>query len=123
MAQPFPSPASTAPGDCARSWSPATGRGRGWLYPHCAAGLVLAGQVVEYLQALTGQSGEEGRLQALHRMLDPEAAGAALDLPTFHAVMRKWIASCQQEGGSQLAEEWDVASGDLGLVITAPGRS
>ncbi|NWZ60666.1 KASH5 protein, partial [Haliaeetus albicilla] len=47
---------------------------------------------------VTGQSSEEGQLRALHRMLDPEAAGAALDLPTFRAIMREWIASCQQEG-------------------------
>ncbi|KAM6032506.1 protein KASH5 [Theristicus caerulescens] len=80
-------------------------------------GTVLAQQVVEYLQAVTGQSGEEGQLQALRRMLDPEAAGTALDLPTFHAVMREWIASCQQEGGSRLAEEQDAAAGDLGLVL------
>ncbi|XP_064296597.1 protein KASH5 [Phalacrocorax carbo] len=52
-------------------------------------------------------------------MLDPEAVGAALDLPTFHAVMREWIASCQQEGGSRLAEERDAAAGDIGLVLAA----
>ncbi|KAM6188320.1 protein KASH5 [Sarcoramphus papa] len=85
--------------------------------PPCATGTVLAQRVVEYLQAVTGQSGEEGQLRALHHMLDPEAAGAALDLPTFHAVMKEWIASCQQEGGSWLAEERDAAAGDLGLVL------
>ncbi|NXH70025.1 KASH5 protein, partial [Hydrobates tethys] len=47
---------------------------------------------------VTEQSVEEGQLRALRRMLDPEAVGAALDLPTFHAVMREWIALCQQEG-------------------------
>ncbi|XP_074995216.1 uncharacterized protein LOC142076709 [Calonectris borealis] len=82
-------------------------------------GMVLAQQVVEYLQAVTGQSVEEGQLRALRRMLDPEAAGAALDLPTFHAVMREWIASCRQEGGSWLTEERDAAAGDLGLVLAA----
>ncbi|XP_052635456.1 protein KASH5 [Harpia harpyja] len=107
-------------------------------------GMVLAWRVVEYLQAVTGQSSEEGQLRALHRMLDPEAAGAALDLPTFHAIMREWIASCQQGSvpgdqgqkavprvlagttdsshlsrGSRLTEEWDVAAGDLGLVLAA----
>ncbi|XP_069630176.1 protein KASH5 isoform X7 [Haliaeetus albicilla] len=113
--------------------------------PPCAAGTVLAWRVVEYLQAVTGQSSEEGQLRALHRMLDPEAAGAALDLPTFRAIMREWIASCQQEGsvpgdqgqkavprvpagttdsshlsrGPRFAEEWDVAAGDLGLVLAA----
>ncbi|KAM9591754.1 protein KASH5 isoform 2-T2 [Morphnus guianensis] len=112
--------------------------------PPCAAGMVLAWRVVEYLQAVTGQSSEEGQLRALHRMLDPEAAGAALDLPTFHAIMREWIALCQQGSvpgdqgqkavprvlagatdsshlsrGSRLAEEWDVAAGDLGLVLAA----
>ncbi|NXR04754.1 KASH5 protein, partial [Sagittarius serpentarius] len=47
---------------------------------------------------VTGQSSEEGQLRALHRMLDPEAAGTALDLPTFRGIMREWIVSCQQEG-------------------------
>ncbi|XP_074875097.1 protein KASH5 [Buteo buteo] len=84
-------------------------------------GTVLAWRVVEYLQAVTGQSSEEGPLRALHRMLDPEAAGAALDLPTFRAIMREWIASCQQEGGPRFAEERDVAAGDLGLVLAAGG--
>ncbi|XP_054668455.1 protein KASH5 isoform X7 [Grus americana] len=108
-------------------------------------GTVTAQGVVEYLEKVTGQSGEEGQLQALHRMLDPEAAGTALDLPTFNAIMREWIASCRQEGsvagnrgrnvvpsvpagatngshlprGSQLAEERDAAAGDLGLVLAA----
>ncbi|NWI33795.1 KASH5 protein, partial [Sula dactylatra] len=50
---------------------------------------------------VTGQSGEEGQLQALHRMLDPEAVGATLDLPTFRAIMWEWIALCQQEGSHQ----------------------
>uniref|UniRef100_A0A8B9MRS0 Protein KASH5 EF-hand-like domain-containing protein n=1 Tax=Accipiter nisus TaxID=211598 RepID=A0A8B9MRS0_9AVES len=112
-------------------------------------GTVLAWRVVEYLQAVTGQSSEEGQLRALHRMLDPEAAGAALDLPTFRAIMREWITSCQQEGsvqgnqgqkavprvpasttnsshlsrGPRFAEEWDVAAGDLGLVLAGGGRS
>lgn len=137
---PFPSPIpAVTPGECAWSWSPAPQPDT----PPCAAGTVLAWRVVEYLQAVTGQSSEEGQLRALHRMLDPEAAGAALDLPTFHAIMREWIASCQQEGsvpgdqgqkavphvpagttdsshlsrGPRFAEEWDVAAGDLGLVL------
>ncbi|NWS65181.1 KASH5 protein, partial [Chunga burmeisteri] len=46
---------------------------------------------------VTGQSSKEGQLQALHRMLDPKAAGVELDLPTFCAIMRQWIVSCQQE--------------------------
>ncbi|XP_072703826.1 protein KASH5 isoform X4 [Ciconia boyciana] len=82
-------------------------------------GTVLAQQVVEYLQVVTGQSSEEGQLRVLRHMLDPKAAGMALDLPTFHAVMREWITSCQQEGGSWLAEEQDAAAGDLGLVLAA----
>ncbi|XP_075345537.1 protein KASH5 [Mycteria americana] len=82
-------------------------------------GTVLAQQVVEYLQVVTGQSSEEGQLRVLRHMLDPKAAGMALDLPTFHAIMREWIMSCQQEGGSWLAEEQDAAAGDLGLVLAA----
>lgn len=62
------------------------------------AGVVPAWRIVEYLQAVTGRSGEEQQLQELRQMLELTAAGVALDLPTFRAVMREWIAHCQQDG-------------------------
>lgn len=53
---------------------------------------------MEYLQAVTGRSGEEQQLQKLGQMLEVTAAGVALDLPTFRTVMREWIAHCQRDG-------------------------
>ncbi|XP_040395273.1 protein KASH5-like [Cygnus olor] len=50
-------------------------------------------------------------------MLELTAAGGALDLPTFRAVMREWIAHCQWDGASQSAEELDVTGGPR--VLTA----
>lgn len=63
------------------------------------AGAVPAWRIVEYLQAVTGRSGEEQQLQELRQMLELTAAGVALDLPTFRAVMRECQhAHCQQDG-------------------------
>ncbi|NXQ33251.1 KASH5 protein, partial [Alaudala cheleensis] len=61
---------------------------------------------------VTGHSGQDGRLRALRRALDPAAAGAALDRARFRAAMGAWIAACRQDG----AEEQDVATGDAGAV-------
>ncbi|XP_068035124.1 leukocyte antigen CD37 isoform X2 [Anomalospiza imberbis] len=75
-------------------------------------GMVQPQQVVEYVAAMTGHSGHDGRLQALRRALDPAAAGTALDWTRFRMAMGAWIAACRQDG----AEEQDVATGDTGLV-------
>lgn len=63
-----------------------------------AAGEVSVFRIIEYLQSVTGQNCEEGRLQLLYRMLDPEERGVTVNLPTFHAIMKKWIADCRQDG-------------------------
>ncbi|XP_027488448.1 protein KASH5, partial [Corapipo altera] len=68
-------------------------------------GSVLPQRVVEYVAAVTGHSGHEGRLRALRRALDPAASGAALDLPRFRAAMGTWIAACRQDGSAWLGEE------------------
>ncbi|KAJ7428421.1 protein KASH5 [Pitangus sulphuratus] len=60
--------------------------------------MVLPQRVVEYVAAVTGHSGHEGRLRALRRALDPAASGAALDLPQFRVAMGTWIAACRQDG-------------------------
>ncbi|XP_041568916.2 protein KASH5 isoform X4 [Taeniopygia guttata] len=75
-------------------------------------GMVRPQQVVEYVAAMTGHSGHDGRLQALRRALDPAAAGTALDWARFRTAMGAWIAACRQDG----AEEQDVATGDTGPV-------
>ncbi|KAM4879832.1 protein KASH5 [Sylvia borin] len=75
-------------------------------------GMVQPQRVVEYVAAMTGHSGHDGRLRALRRALDPAAAGTALDWSRFRAAMGAWIAACRQDG----AEEQDVATGDAGPV-------
>ncbi|CAM2110114.1 unnamed protein product [Caretta caretta] len=70
-------------------------------------GQVSVFRIIEYLQSVTGQSCEEGRLQLLYKMLDPEERGVAVDLPTFHAVMKNWIADCRQDGGLDTMKEQD----------------
>ncbi|XP_035164706.1 protein KASH5 [Oxyura jamaicensis] len=107
----------------------ATGAEGGWLeeslldcaFAACDAeqtGAVPAWRIVEYLQAVTGRSGEEQQLQELRQMLELTAAGVALDLPTFRAVMREWIAHCQRDGALQPAEELDVTAGPHVLTAT-----
>ncbi|XP_036261814.1 protein KASH5 [Molothrus ater] len=75
-------------------------------------GLVQPQRVVEYVAAMTGHSGHDGRLRALQRALDPAAAGTALDWSRFRSAMGAWIAACRQDG----AEEQDMATGDTGAV-------
>ncbi|XP_058678671.1 protein KASH5 [Ammospiza caudacuta] len=75
-------------------------------------GLVQPQRVVEYVAAMTGHSGHDGRLRALQQALDPAAAGTALDWSRFRSAMGAWIAACRQDG----AEERDVATGDTGAV-------
>ncbi|XP_077027119.1 protein KASH5 isoform X1 [Agelaius phoeniceus] len=103
-------------------------------------GLVQPQRVVEYVAAMTGHSGHDGRLRALQRALDPAAAGTALDWSRFRSAMGAWIAACRQDGSvprdrwarclvpatpvsgadPQLrpcrAEEQDMATGDTGAV-------
>uniref|UniRef100_A0A8C0U3F3 KASH5-like coiled-coil domain-containing protein n=1 Tax=Cyanistes caeruleus TaxID=156563 RepID=A0A8C0U3F3_CYACU len=74
--------------------------------------MVQPQRVVEYVAAMTGHSGHDGRLRALQQALDPAATGTALDWTRFRTAMGAWIAACRQDG----AEEQDVATGDAGPV-------
>ncbi|XP_078271027.1 uncharacterized protein LOC144602164 [Rhinoraja longicauda] len=62
-------------------------------------GRVAASVIVRYLQEMTGQS-QDGRLQMLHNMLDPERKDIAIDRGSFHLTMRRWIANCTQDWSS-----------------------
>ncbi|KAM4825484.1 protein KASH5 isoform 6-T6 [Thomomys bottae] len=70
-------------------------------------GAVAVTHVLAYLEAVTGQGPQDTRLQTLARSLDPagQGPGATVDLDTFLAVMRDWVAACQLRGGLELAEE------------------
>ncbi|XP_027947429.1 protein KASH5 isoform X5 [Eumetopias jubatus] len=70
-------------------------------------GIVAVTHVLAYLEAVTGQDPQDARLQTLACNLDPNGEGpqATVDLDTFLAVMRDWIAACQLDGGLELEEE------------------
>ncbi|XP_006898793.1 PREDICTED: protein KASH5 [Elephantulus edwardii] len=70
-------------------------------------GVVAVTRVVAYLATVTGRGPQDACLQTLARSLDPsgEGPGATVDLDTFLAVMRDWIAACQLDGGLELEEE------------------
>ncbi|XP_045844367.1 protein KASH5 [Meles meles] len=70
-------------------------------------GLVAVTHVLAYLEAVTGRDPQDARLQTLACNLDPNGEGpqATVDLDTFLAVMRDWIAACQLDGGLELEEE------------------
>ncbi|RXM27180.1 Protein MRVI1 [Acipenser ruthenus] len=60
-------------------------------------GEVLASTVMQYLQDMTAQSPERGRLLMLYNMLDPYRQGVAVNRDTFHATMKRWIVECSQD--------------------------
>ncbi|KAK1159778.1 lymphoid-restricted membrane protein-like [Acipenser oxyrinchus oxyrinchus] len=60
-------------------------------------GEVLASTVVQYLQDMTAQSPERGRLVMLHNMLDPGRQGVTVNRDAFHAAMKRWIVECSQD--------------------------
>ncbi|XP_058136564.1 protein KASH5 isoform X6 [Dasypus novemcinctus] len=70
-------------------------------------GFVAVTHVLAYLEAVTGRGPQDARLRTLARSLDPNGEGpqAAVDLDTFLAIMRDWIATCQLDGGLELEEE------------------
>ncbi|KAF5891984.1 protein MRVI1-like, partial [Clarias magur] len=81
-------------------------------------GEVLASTVVQFLQAMTGQSGGQDKLIVLKRMLDPEDRDPPVDRDAFHATMRKWIARCSQDG---LFDDSCQASGSDSCKVTGRG--
>ncbi|XP_038384176.1 protein KASH5 isoform X10 [Canis lupus familiaris] len=70
-------------------------------------GIVAVTHVLAYLEAVTGRGPQDTRLRTLACNLDPNGEGpqATVDLDTFLAVMRDWIAACQLDGGLELEEE------------------
>ncbi|XP_006868467.1 PREDICTED: protein KASH5 [Chrysochloris asiatica] len=70
-------------------------------------GTVAVTHVVAYLETVTGRGPKDACLQTLARSLDPNREGpqATVDLDTFLAVMRDWIAACQLDRGLELEEE------------------
>lgn len=63
-------------------------------------GFVAVTHILAYLEAMTGRSPQDTRLQTLAHSLDPNGEGpqATVDLHTFLVIMRDWIAACQLDG-------------------------
>ncbi|KAK2854013.1 hypothetical protein Q5P01_006674 [Channa striata] len=71
-----------------------------FMYDTCDksnSGVVLASTIMQYLQAMTGQSPEQDRLAALRQLFDPDCQDPYLSRETFQATMREWIIQCSQD--------------------------
>ncbi|MBN3322467.1 LRMP protein, partial [Atractosteus spatula] len=58
---------------------------------------VMASTVMQYLQSMTAQSPEQGRLSRLYDMLDPDRKGVCVNRDVFQATMKRWISQCSQD--------------------------
>uniref|UniRef100_A0A8D2JIE2 Inositol 1,4,5-triphosphate receptor associated 2 n=1 Tax=Sciurus vulgaris TaxID=55149 RepID=A0A8D2JIE2_SCIVU len=62
---------------------------RGKLKTICSVGV---SKIIDYLQQTTSQDSEDMSLEELWSMLDPEKRDPQVDLETFHAIMKEWMA-------------------------------
>ncbi|XP_064192952.1 uncharacterized protein mrvi1 isoform X2 [Anguilla rostrata] len=87
-------------------------------------GEVLASRVMQYLQDMTAQTPDQGKLTALYNMLDPNRQDRAVTRETFHSTMRVWIAQCCQTRSEQmdhsLSMQEDYYSTQESHLTTAP---
>ncbi|XP_068959556.1 protein KASH5 [Petaurus breviceps papuanus] len=70
-------------------------------------GVVAVGQVLAYLEAVTGRGPQDSDLCSLAQALDPcgEGPTALVDRATFFSIMQDWIATCQLGLGLEQEEE------------------
>ncbi|XP_020859886.2 LOW QUALITY PROTEIN: protein KASH5 [Phascolarctos cinereus] len=70
-------------------------------------GVVAVGQVLAYLEAVTGRGPQDSDLCSLAQALDPNGEGpaATVDRATFFNIMQGWIATCQLGPGLDREEE------------------
>ncbi|XP_059968026.1 inositol 1,4,5-triphosphate receptor associated 2 isoform X1 [Mesoplodon densirostris] len=85
-------------------------------------GSVRVTKVIDYLRQTTRQGSEDGSLEELWNMLDPEKRDMHVNLETFQAIMREWIAHCRNKwegvnsgsssrAGNSALEQDDIKSG------------
>ncbi|XP_030686414.2 inositol 1,4,5-triphosphate receptor associated 2 isoform X1 [Globicephala melas] len=60
-------------------------------------GSVRVTKVIDYLRQTTSQGSEDGSLEELWNRLDPEKRDMHVNLETFQAIMREWIAHCRNK--------------------------
>ncbi|XP_032415691.1 protein MRVI1 isoform X2 [Xiphophorus hellerii] len=68
-----------------------------------ASGEVLASSIMQYLQTLTAQSGEEDKLASLRQLLDPDLQDPHVSRETFQSAMRMWIAQCREDSSDVIS--------------------
>ncbi|GAB5573625.1 inositol 1 [Prionailurus iriomotensis] len=60
-------------------------------------GSVGIANIIDYLRQTTRQNSEDGGLEELWNMLDPEKRDLHVDLETFHTIMKEWMACCRNK--------------------------
>ncbi|XP_039077650.1 inositol 1,4,5-triphosphate receptor associated 2 isoform X1 [Hyaena hyaena] len=60
-------------------------------------GSVGIANIIDYLRQMTNQNCEDGGLEELWNMVDPEKRDLCVDLETFHALMKEWMACCRNK--------------------------
>ncbi|XP_021114737.1 lymphoid-restricted membrane protein isoform X2 [Heterocephalus glaber] len=58
-------------------------------------GSIEVGKVIDYLRQTSSQDLEDSGLEELWTMLDPEKTDPQVDLDTFHAAVKEWMAYCR----------------------------
>ncbi|XP_023388134.1 lymphoid-restricted membrane protein [Pteropus vampyrus] len=73
-------------------------------------GSVGIDKIIDYLRQTASPDSEEGGLEELWNMLDPEKRDLHVDLETFHAIMKRWMAC--------LRNKWKGANTGSGGTIS-----
>ncbi|EPQ11214.1 Lymphoid-restricted membrane protein [Myotis brandtii] len=58
-------------------------------------GSVRIVKIIDYLRQITSQDSKDGGFEELWNMLDPDRRDLHVDLETFHAIMKEWMACCR----------------------------
>uniref|UniRef100_A0A096NPQ0 Inositol 1,4,5-triphosphate receptor associated 2 n=4 Tax=Cercopithecinae TaxID=9528 RepID=A0A096NPQ0_PAPAN len=72
-------------------------------------GSVGVAKIIDFLRQTTGQNSEDSGLQQLWNMLDPEKRDPHVDLETFQAMMKEWMAYC--------GKKWEGVNHRLSSII------
>ncbi|XP_054844571.1 inositol 1,4,5-triphosphate receptor associated 2 [Eublepharis macularius] len=68
-------------------------------------GKVAVSTIVDFLRHTTSQGSEDGSLEDLCNMLDPDHRDVSMDLETYHAIMKEWIDDCKRNWEEEAAKK------------------
>ncbi|KAM6216303.1 inositol 1,4,5-triphosphate receptor associated 2 [Rhynchocyon petersi] len=60
-------------------------------------GSVGVAKIIDYLRQTTHRDSEDSGLEELRSMLDPKKRDPQVDMETFHAIMKEWMAYCRNK--------------------------